>query len=101
MGEGEEGGGQGRSGQAAGGVDMQARHVDARTTQMCPPPALARTCATLMSRFSRFSWLPPSQYCSELTKLRASLALSLGRNLRILGRVRTSFRRLSSKLSLF
>mmetsp|Transcript_14829 Transcript_14829/g.37004 ORF Transcript_14829/g.37004 Transcript_14829/m.37004 type:complete len:208 (-) Transcript_14829:391-1014(-) len=57
--------------------------------------------AVLSSRFSRFSVLPPSQYCSDCTKLRASCALSEGRNLSTLGSVRTSFSRPSSKLSLF
>lgn len=59
------------------------------------------TCAVEMSRFSKLSALPPSQYCRDCTKFRASWALSLGRNLSTFGRVRTSFSRPSSKLSLF
>ena len=48
-------------------------------------------------KFSRLSELPPSQYCREFMKLRASWALSEGRYLSTLGRVRTSLSMPSSK----
>ena len=52
----------------------------------------------IMSRkFSRLSEDPPSQYCSEFMKLRASCALSEGRYLSTLGSVRTSLSMPSSK----
>mmetsp|Transcript_36665 Transcript_36665/g.109031 ORF Transcript_36665/g.109031 Transcript_36665/m.109031 type:complete len:221 (-) Transcript_36665:485-1147(-) len=47
--------------------------------------------ARLSSSASMFSGEPPSQYCSDIMKERASLALSPGRNLSTLGSVRTSF----------
>ena len=68
-----------------------------------PAPFRAGTysCPTLSRRFSRFSALPPSQYCSDVTKLRASCAFSEGRYFRTAGSVRTSLSSDSSKLSLF
>jgi hypothetical protein len=46
---------------------------------------------------SKLSGEPPSQYWNDIMNDRASLALSLGRNLSTLGRVRRSFNMPSSK----
>mmetsp|Transcript_24794 Transcript_24794/g.37897 ORF Transcript_24794/g.37897 Transcript_24794/m.37897 type:complete len:237 (+) Transcript_24794:3521-4231(+) len=48
-------------------------------------------------RFSRFSGDPPSQYWNDIMKVRASAALSLGKNFNTLGRVRRSLSIPSSK----
>jgi hypothetical protein len=71
------------------------------TSKDTPCSAGTYSPAMVSRKFCRFSLLPPSQYCSDCTKLRASWALSEGRYLSTLGSVRTSFSRPSSKLSLF
>ena len=59
------------------------------TSRSTPLSAGVYALAVLSSRFSRFSALPPSQYCRLCTKLRASCAFSLGRYFSTAGSVRT------------
>ena len=87
----------------ASGCQMPMSGKTSGSAMAMPAPAREGTysCEMLRSRFSKFSALPPSQYCNDVTKLRASRALSEGRYLSTVGSVRTSLRSDSSKLSLF
>mmetsp|Transcript_22440 Transcript_22440/g.45045 ORF Transcript_22440/g.45045 Transcript_22440/m.45045 type:complete len:226 (+) Transcript_22440:3844-4521(+) len=55
--------------------------------------------AIMSRKFSRLSSEPPSQYWRESRKDRPSCAIPAGRNLRTVGRVRSSLRRFSSKVA--